>query len=188
MRQSSVLIVIPLLIQACTYLSPVSFMDHSLESSPGLVQPKVLIDASMSNRPEIEFNLRDYQWQHRIVLIFAPSERSPAYQQQIQQWKAHQEGIQERDLKLVEVLGTEESRADGIPINPISAERLRQQFGITIKDFMVILVGKDGTEKQRNQAPVEPTAVFRTIDAMPMRQQEVRSDNYLTNDNYHANA
>ncbi|MBW4517481.1 MAG: DUF4174 domain-containing protein [Timaviella obliquedivisa GSE-PSE-MK23-08B] len=40
--------------------------------------------------------------------------------------------------------------------------------------FTVILVGKDGTEKQRSQTPIDPATIFRTIDAMPMRQQEMR--------------
>ena len=51
-----------------------------------------------------------------------------------------------------------------------SAARLRQQFGIALRAFAVILIGKVGMEKQREQTPVAPTALFRTIDAVPMRQ------------------
>jgi hypothetical protein len=40
----------------------------------------------------------------------------------------------------------------------------------------VILVGKDGTEKRRNAAPVTARSIFDTIDAMPMRQREMRED------------
>lgn len=138
-------------------------------------QPLTLSVASTPNREKVAFNLSDHRWQHRIVLIFAPSERSPAYQQQMQQWEAQKEGIHDRDLKLVEVLGVGESRVDGQPISPLSADRIRQQFGVAPEEFAVVLVGKDGTEKQREQAPVDPTVLFRTIDAMPMRQQEMRS-------------
>ncbi|MBV9387313.1 MAG: DUF4174 domain-containing protein [Chroococcidiopsidaceae cyanobacterium CP_BM_ER_R8_30] len=119
--------------------------------------------------------LSNYQWQNRIVLIFAPSERSPAYQQQIQTWQADKAGIRDRDLKLMEVLGTGESRVDGQALTPASAEALRRQFGVTPEEFTVILVGKDGTEKQRSRTPVALASLFRTIDAMPMRQQEMRS-------------
>ncbi len=143
-----------------------------IASSP---QPETLSVASIPDREEVEFNLSDRRWQHRIVLIFAPSELEPAYQQQMQQWKAHSEGIRERDLELVEVLEVGESRVDGQPISRLSAVSLRQQFGVTPEEFAVVLVGKDGTEKQREQAPVDPTVLFRTIDAMPMRQQEMRS-------------
>jgi hypothetical protein len=41
------------------------------------------------------------------------------------------------------ILATEP--VDGQPITAASAERLRQQFGVTTEDFVVILVGKDGT-------------------------------------------
>jgi hypothetical protein len=167
------ILLLPLL-QACTnaQLSP---MSRTPESSLRAAQSETRRVASTSDRSDVSFNLGDHQWKHRIVLLFAPSERSPAYQQQMRQWNAHQADIRDRDLKLVEVLGTGESRADQQPIAPTSAARLRQQFGVTPESFAVVLIGKDGTEKQRNQSPVDPTALFRTIDAMPMRQQERRS-------------
>jgi hypothetical protein len=175
MQPLFVLVVLLSLLQACTYSQPLGPMSDSPKTSIHSSHPEPLRIASTPESLEVRFNLSDYQWQHRIVLIFAPSERSPAYQQQMQQWTADQDGIRDRDLKLVEVLGTGESRADGRPMQPASAERLRQQFGVGPEDFVVILVGKDGTEKQRSQSPVEPTMLFRTIDAMPMRQQEMRS-------------
>jgi Domain of unknown function (DUF4174) len=149
-------------------------MSESLQSSIHLSPSNVFGGISPADRLEVEFSLSDYQWQHRVVLIFAPSERSPDYQHQMEQWN-RSDGIQERELKLVEVLGTDEgSQVDGQRISPASAKHLRQQFGITEGDFAVILVGKDGTEKQRSLTPVEPSVVFRAIDAMPMRQQEMR--------------
>lgn len=175
MQLLSVLVVFLSLLQACSSSGYPSLMSDSPKPIANSPQPETVSVASTPDREEVEFNLSDRRWQHRIVLIFAPSEREPAYQQQMQQWKAHSEGIHDRDLKLVEVLGIGESRVDGQPIAPLSADRLRQQFGVTPEEFAVVLVGKDGTEKQREQAPVDPTVLFRTIDAMPMRQQEMRS-------------
>ncbi|MBD2259385.1 DUF4174 domain-containing protein [Pseudanabaena sp. FACHB-2040] len=129
----------------------------------------------MTSKAEHQFELSDYQWQHRLVLVFAPSNDSPDYQQQMQTWQADTTGISDRNLKLVEVLGTGESRVDSEPISPASVAGLRQQFGVPVDQFSVILVGKDGTEKQRSQSPVDLALLFRTIDAMPMRQQEMRS-------------
>jgi hypothetical protein len=124
---------------------------------------------------EREFKLSDHQWQHRMVLVFAPSNRSSAYQQQMQAWQADTVGIRDRDLELVEVLGTGESQVNGQRITSAAAADLRRQFRVTAEEFVVILVGKDGTEKQRSQTPVDLARLFRTIDAMPMRQQEMRS-------------
>jgi hypothetical protein len=141
----------------------------SLPSDPSSV-------ALTSGRPpETEFKLSDHQWQHRMVLIFAPSNRSSAYRQQMQAWQADRAGIRDRDLKLVEVLGTGESQADGQLITPAAAADLRRQFRVPAAEFVVILIGKDGTEKQRSQTPVDLAKLFRTIDAMPMRQQEMYS-------------
>lgn len=93
----------------------------------------------------------------------------------MQVWQADVAGTDDRDLKLVQILGTGESQVDGRSLNSASAERLRQQFGFTPEAFAVILVGKDGTEKQRSQTPIDLAMLFHTIDAMPMRQQEMRS-------------
>jgi hypothetical protein len=133
------------------------------------------VAASPDRSQGIEFKLSDYQWQHRILLVFAPSTSSADYRQQMQAWQADMTGTNDRDLKLVQILETGESQVDGRSLSSASAERLRQQFGITPEEFAVILVGKDGTEKQRSQTPIDSTMLFRTIDAMPMRQQEMRS-------------
>ena len=51
---------------------------------------------------------------------------------------------------------------------------LRRRFHIRPNDFTVILLGKDGGEKFRSHAPVTIDQLNRIIDAMPMRQQEMR--------------
>jgi hypothetical protein len=51
---------------------------------------------------------------------------------------------------------------------------LRKKFGVTADEFEVILIGKDGTVKLRSKAAVSTSALFQLIDAMPMRQEEMR--------------
>ncbi|WP_432810998.1 DUF4174 domain-containing protein [Pantanalinema sp. GBBB05] len=138
--------------------------------------PEVASIAATPDRSQrVEFKLSDYQWQHRILLVFAPSTDSSQYRQQMQEWQANVVGTNDRDLKLVQILATGESQVDGRSLSSVSAESLRQQFKITPEEFAVILVGKDGTEKQRSQTSIDLAMLFRTIDAMPMRQQEMRS-------------
>ena len=131
-------------------------------------------NATAPTQLEVAFNLSDQQWQHRVLVVFAPSQQSLVYRQQQQAWQSHTDAMQERDLKLVEVLAAGASRADGQLMSAISADQLRNQFGIAPEAFALILIGKDGTEKQRFYRPVDPREVFSTIDAMPMRQQEMR--------------
>lgn len=51
---------------------------------------------------------------------------------------------------------------------------LRKQFHVNDRTFTVILLGKDGAEKFRSHVPVTIEKLDALIDAMPMRQQEVR--------------
>ena len=177
MQSLSVFIALLSLLQGCTY--PQLFITMSnLPNPPYSQSPEVAGVATTSGHSQgegVEFKLSDYQWQHRILLVFAPSPDSSQYRQQMQAWQADAAGTDDRNLKLMQILGTGESLVDGRSLSSASAQRLRQQFGITSEEFAVILVGKDGTEKQRSQTPIDIVALFRTIDAMPMRQQEMRS-------------
>lgn len=158
-------------------LSQVPFI--AMSDSPSSLHSQSQAVASVAANPDrsqrIEFKLSDYQWQNRILLVFAPSTDSFQYRQQMQAWQADAAGTNNRHLKLVQILETGESQVDGRSLSSASAERLRQQFGIPPEEFAVILVGKDGTEKQRSQTPIDSAMLFGTIDAMPMRQQEMRS-------------
>jgi hypothetical protein len=51
---------------------------------------------------------------------------------------------------------------------------LRDKFGVGDAPFAVVLVGKDGTVKFKSNLPISAGKVFATIDAMPMRQEEMK--------------
>ncbi|MEH2000950.1 MAG: DUF4174 domain-containing protein [Nostoc sp.] len=120
------------------------------------------------------FNLSSQKWQNRVLLIFAPSVDNQSYQQQMQLLQ-QKSGFQDRDLVLIQVLATNKSYANGQLIDESSAVKLRNRFGVNKENFRVILVGKDGGVKRSDTTPVQATAIFEQIDAMPMRQQEMRS-------------
>ena len=69
-----------------------------------------------------------------------------------------------------------ESRVGKQPLADGDAAALRAHFGVEDDGFLAVLIGKDGTEKERYEAPVAADAVFEAIDAMPMRQREMRDD------------
>ncbi|MDF5715077.1 MAG: DUF4174 domain-containing protein [Rhizonema sp. NSF051] len=120
------------------------------------------------------FSLSTQKWKNRVLLIFAPSSQSQAYQQQMRLFAQHKPGFSERDLVVVRVLTEGTSYAEGQQIDEASATRLRDRFGIGKGDFRVILVGKDGGTKRRDGNPIQASAIFNEIDAMPMRRQEMR--------------
>ena len=173
MSPLSVLAILVGFLQACTFSQSFNSSIEGLSAASN--QAKVVSLNTPSDGTSAKgFNLNDFRWQNRILLVFSPSKQSAPYQQQRHIWQSDTAGVRERHLKLVEVIPTE-SNVDGQPIAPTAAAQLRQQFGVGTEDFVVILLGKDSMEKQRSQNPVSLTQLFRTIDAMPMRQQEMRS-------------
>lgn len=120
------------------------------------------------------FNLSSQKWQNRVLLLFAPDVDNHSYQQQMQILQEQKNGFTDRDLVLIQVLATDKSYANGQLIDESSAAKLRDRFGVDKKNFRVILVGKDGGVKRSETTPVQATAIFELIDAMPMRQQEMQ--------------
>ena len=56
-----------------------------------------------------------------------------------------------------------------------SSDPLRADYDVS-GEFTVILIGKDGTEKERFSEPVEPASLFNLIDQMPMRRREMKEE------------
>ena len=110
-----------------------------------------------------------HQWKHRVLLIFAPHDND-ALREHRKRWSAV-EGTVERDMVRIEVVGDVvwrdgERRGD--------ADALRNRFTPEPRaELTVVLIGKDGGEKMRGPR-LAPADVFSTIDAMPMRQREMR--------------
>jgi len=84
------------------------------------------------------------------------------------------EGVLDRDLIILEIFENERSRLGDLFLTDDAVEKLKDLFGVKQDRFQVILVGKDGTVKLRSDKPVNAPELFGLIDAMPMRQDEMR--------------
>lgn len=122
----------------------------------------------------MEFDLDAYHWTNRVIILFAESEKSPYFAEQMQILREEKDGVLDRDLVVVEVLETGTSRCGETSISDASAESLRNRFQAAAGAFHFILLGKDSGVKLRREEPVSAEELFRIIDAMPMRQQEMR--------------
>ena len=126
------------------------------------------------------FRLDAHQWRHRVLVVFAPSPEAAPLATQAARIEAARAGFVERDLIVATVVAEGPSRAqttpgaEAAPMPAADAARLRTRLAVPPDAFRVVLVGKDGTAKRRDDAPVAPAALFATIDAMPMRQREMR--------------
>ena len=108
--------------------------------------------------------------------MFTPSRDAASYVEQVKRVAGTQGGFRERDLLLIEVVEEGPSRMSTDTLSTASEERLRDRFDVPPSAFRIVLVGKDGTEKRRDETPVTAKSIFETIDAMPMRHREMRED------------
>jgi len=120
---------------------------------------------------------------NRVLLIFTPTALDGRYGRQLDAFNHHEAELQSRDLVLIPLV-QQPGPANISPVlrnmrPPIvqADEQItfRKRFHIGPADFVVILLGKDGTEKLRSSAPISLMRLNRTIDAMPGRQQEMRN-------------
>ena len=120
---------------------------------------------------------------HRVLLVFAPSDRDPRYVRQMQILEHHDAEMQERDLVLIPVVTESGPQITPETLRVIRGRGMsdeeqllaRQRFHLAPEAFAVVLLGKDGGEKLRVTAPVSMERLNRTIDAMPMRKDEMKA-------------
>ena len=119
---------------------------------------------------------------HRVLLVFAPSDHDPRYLQQMQMLDHHGAEMQERDLVLLPVVTESGPQITPETLRVIHGPGLsdqeqllaRQRFHVAPEAFAAILLGKDGGEKLRVTVPLSIDRLNRTIDAMPMRRDEMK--------------
>lgn len=115
-----------------------------------------------------------FKWKKRLLLVFAPESSHPLFESLQRDLSTRKHEVDDRDLVVFEILGIGTSKRDGSQLDPHTAASLRERFGISPKAFSLILVGKDGGVKLRRNDPVSLEEIFRLIDSMPMRQDEMR--------------
>lgn len=101
--------------------------------------------------------LAPYLWSRRVLLLFADSMADPKLQAQQADLTAHAADLTERDMVVI------------MSADPALRQQVRAPDG-----FAVVLVGKDGGVKLRRTSPVPFKELAATVDAMPMRQDEMR--------------
>ncbi len=121
-----------------------------------------------------EADLAPFKWKKRPLVLFTPTANLPAYVRQLALLRGESEGLQERDMVLLELVGPQEVYLDGVRQKRMQSNTLRERFRVPADAFAVVLVGKDGTRKLQSATPVTTEAIFGLIDQMPMRRQEMR--------------
>ena len=115
----------------------------------------------------------DLAWDHRPIVVSAPSASSPDMKRQRAAWAGRSQALLERDIVLIEIIGSETKTIVGPEIDE-SAAVLRNRLGLSPDMFGIVLVGKDTGIKLRSDEPVSAGRIFSLIDSMPMRRREIR--------------
>jgi len=142
----------------------------------------ILLSHHPQFQPNEPFNLDDYRWERRVLIVFAPSDDHPEYQKQLEQLKGRKSGLVERHMLIVHVLPGDLAKLEleeqkEINQQEINQHELRDRFDVNKEQFSVLLIGKDGGTKMRSEQALEIQNIFGRIDSMPMRQREMRNQN-----------
>ena len=132
-----------------------------------LVSPVLAQDSDAEAVPELQIlqadsiDLNDFLWLARPLIVFADSPADPRFSEQLELIERRPTPLLERDV--VVILDSDRS----------SESALRTQ--LRPRGFMLVIMGKDGEVELRKPAPWNVREITRTIDKMPLRQQEIRS-------------
>lgn len=118
--------------------------------------------------------LEQHRWQHRVLLLFAPDSCQTAFQQQLDLLTQKNAEVTDRHLVFYQIF-TENGRSpDGKALEKSTVKATRRHMDVAEGAWVLVLIGKDGTEKKRWTRVTPPEEIFALIDAMPMRRAEMR--------------
>ncbi len=106
-----------------------------------------------------EPDLQQFLWKNRLVIVFANNPNDPQFTEQLRLLADRPEALEERDVVVL------------TDTDPAGQSELRRQF--RPRGFMLILLGKDGTIYLRKPVPWNVRELTRSIDKIPLRQQEI---------------
>lgn len=104
--------------------------------------------------------LDDFLWIARPLVVFADSEHDPRFIEQMANIEAGSADLAMRDVVVI------------VDTKPALHSAVRDT--LHPRGFAFVLIGKDGQKYLRKPLPWEVREISRSIDKMPMRQQELK--------------
>jgi hypothetical protein len=105
-------------------------------------------------------DLDDFLWTKRVVVVFADTPADPRFKEQMEMLTSRPYDLIVRDVVVV------------TDTDPDARSEIRRT--LRPRGFQVTLIGKDGQVELRKPSPWSSRELSRSIDKMPLRQQEVR--------------
>ena len=113
------------------------------------------------------FDLNDLLEGGAVLLVFTPSVHDDDYIRQKDALDEQAASLADLGVELIEVLGEDVAACACGTMLPSAARSLRQQFSPQVKEFSVVLVGRDGEIAHREHQPIEADRlldILQTVD------------------------
>ncbi len=135
----------------------------ALIALPAAAQEKTVLERWTEDRTQVfdgaEIDLDELTWVVRPLVIFADTPNDPRFQQQMDLLLADPERLAERDVILITDTDSDVMSDVRTTLRP--------------RGYMLALVAKDGRVALRKPSPYSVRELSRSIDKMPLRQQEI---------------
>lgn len=135
----------------------------ALIAFPATAEEKTVLERWEEDRTQVfdgsEIVLDDLNWVARPLVIFADTPNDPRFQQQMDLLLADMARLAERDV--IVITDTDRSAMTDL------------RTTLRPRGYMMALVGKDGRVALRKPSPYSVREITRSIDKMPLRQQEI---------------
>ncbi|HEY9039895.1 MAG TPA: DUF4174 domain-containing protein [Roseovarius sp.] len=140
------------LVFTCLFTAPL-MAQEAAGSLTDTAAPSIFVDGS-------DVDLKQFLWKNRPLVVFADSPNDPRFVQQMELLTARSDELAARDVVVL------------TDTDPSARGPLRTQ--LRPRGFMLVLIVKDGTVYLRKPLPWDVREISRTIDKLPMRQQEIQ--------------
>lgn len=122
-------------------------------------------------------NLKNHKWEKRILIIKTTDIKSKKYQEQLKEFKNSSEELIDRKLIFYKVTGDDYELIDYKNNELNNSGKISRKITTTIlnenENFEVILIGLDGGIKLQQTEILIKKDLFRIIDTMFMRRNEI---------------
>lgn len=111
--------------------------------------------------PAADTTLEDWLWVKRPVVVFADSPNDPRFREQIELLLDRPDALDDLDVVVI------------TDSDPAARSAVRQ--ALRPRGFALVVLAKDGTIVTRKPRPWSVREISRSIDKLPLRQDELRS-------------
>jgi len=116
-------------------------------------------------------DLTDYQWKNRIILLKDTNIDSDWLQAQLKRLNSRQQEFSNREVLLFLITDSSVYNEKREVMN-LQADSIVSNYGLA--NFAgLVLIGKDGGAKLKEEFIVNPSTIIKLIDDMPMRKSEM---------------